>query len=29
VQPWLKNWTAPTIFNGQRMIGARIDRSAP
>jgi ABC-type transport system substrate-binding protein len=29
VQPWLKNWTAPTIFNGQRMIGARIDRSTP
>jgi ABC-type transport system substrate-binding protein len=29
VQPWLKNWTAPTIFNGQRMIGARIDRGTP
>ncbi|MCC7054076.1 MAG: ABC transporter substrate-binding protein [Gemmatimonadaceae bacterium] len=29
VQPWLKNWTAPTIFNGQRMIGTRIDRAAP
>ena len=29
VQPWLKNWTAPTIFNGQRMIGARIDHAAP
>jgi ABC-type transport system substrate-binding protein len=29
VQPWLKNWTAPTIFNGQRMIGARIDRTTP
>ena len=29
VQPWLKNWTAPTIFNGQRMIGTRIDRTAP
>lgn len=29
VQPWLRNWTAPTIFNGQRMIGARIDRSPP
>lgn len=29
VQPWLKNWTAPTIFNGQRMIGAHLDRSAP
>jgi peptide/nickel transport system substrate-binding protein/oligopeptide transport system substrate-binding protein len=29
VQPWLKNWTAPTIFNGQRMIGAHIDRTAP
>lgn len=29
VQPWLRNWTAPTIFNGQRMIGARIDHSAP
>ena len=29
VQPWLKNWTAPTIFNGQRMIGAHIDRSTP
>ena len=29
VQPWLKNWTAPTIFNGQRMIGARIDHGAP
>lgn len=29
VQPWLKNWTAPTIFNGQRMIGARIDHGTP
>ena len=29
VQPWLKNWTAPTIFNGQRMIGARIDHGKP
>jgi ABC-type transport system substrate-binding protein len=29
VQPWLKNWTAPTIFNGQRLIGARIDRTTP
>lgn len=28
VQPWLRNWTAPTIFNGQRMIGANIDRTA-
>ena len=28
VQPWLRNWTAPTIFNGQRMIGANIDRAA-
>ena len=27
VQPWLRNWTAPVIFNGQRMIGANIDRS--
>jgi len=29
VQPWLRNWNAPTIFNGQRMIGARIDRTRP
>ena len=29
VQPWLKNWSAPTIFNGQRMIGARIDHGTP
>ncbi len=29
VQPWLKNWTAPTIFNGQRMIGARLDYGTP
>lgn len=28
VQPWLKGWTAPTIFNGQRMIDTRIDRTA-
>jgi len=26
VQPWLRNWTAPVIFNGQRMLGATIDR---
>ena len=29
VQPWLKNWTPPTIFNGQRMTGTRIDRTTP
>ena len=29
VQPWLKNWSAPMIFNGQRMIGARIDHGTP
>ena len=29
VQPWLKQWTAPVIFNGQRMIGTRVDHSAP
>ena len=29
VQPWLKQWTAPVIFNGQRMIGTRVDRGAP
>ncbi len=27
VQPWLKNWVAPTIFNGQRMTGVLIDRA--
>ncbi len=26
VQPWLRNWTAPVIFNGQRMLGANLDR---
>ncbi len=26
VQPWLRDWTAPVIFNGQRMLSARIDR---
>jgi oligopeptide transport system substrate-binding protein len=25
VQPWLKNWQAPTIFNGQRMTGVQLD----
>jgi ABC-type transport system substrate-binding protein len=29
VQPWLKHWTAPTIFNGQRMVGVQIDRASP
>lgn len=28
VQPWLKNWQAPTIFNGQRMVGVQIDHTA-
>ena len=28
VQPWLHNWQAPTIFNGQRMVGVQIDRGA-
>ena len=28
VQPWLKHWTAPTIFNGQRMVGTQIVRNA-
>jgi ABC-type transport system substrate-binding protein len=27
VQPWLKHWTAPTIFNGQRMVGTQIVRN--
>jgi ABC-type transport system substrate-binding protein len=28
VQPWLKNWQAPTIFNGQRMTGVQLDNTA-
>ncbi|MCU0627603.1 MAG: ABC transporter substrate-binding protein [Gemmatimonadaceae bacterium] len=27
VQPWVKNWMAPTVFNGQRMTAVSIDRT--
>jgi ABC-type transport system substrate-binding protein len=27
VQPWVKNWVAPTIFNGQRMTGVLLDQT--